>query len=181
MINSNNAYQYETSPRKLQPEFKPNTKKKNTKTSKNNQNKKNNNKNNNAKKTVNNKQKKNKKNKAKAVFYVTIGFIILFTISYRNSLITETFNEKENLKSELNSLKKTNEQLQVGIENALNLNTIEQQAKERSGMQKLTNDQKVYVNLDKKDYVQSATEEVIIDDDSSWFQKLWYGFTQSIK
>ena len=112
---------------------------------------------------------------------MTIGFIILFTISYRNSLITENFNEKENLKRELNSLKKTNEQLQVGIENALNLNTIEQQAKERSGMQKLTNEQKIYVNLDKKDYVQSATEEVIIEDNTSWFEKLLQGFTRSIR
>ena len=177
MINSNNAYQYETSPRKLQPEYKPNTKKKQVKTTKNNK-KNDNNKN---KKIISNKQKKNKKNKAKAVFYITIGFIILFTISYRNSLITENFNEKENLKSELNSLKKTNEQLQVGIENALNLNTIEQEAKERSGMQKLANDQKVYVNLDKKDYVQSATEEVIIEDNVSWFQKFLQGFTKTIK
>lgn len=177
MINSNNAYQYETSPKKLQPEYKPNTNKKKTKSS--NINKKEvNNKN---KKSISNKQKKNKINKAKAVFYVTIGFIILFTISYRNSLITENFNEKENLKRELNSLKKTNEQLQVGIENALNLNTIEQQAKERSGMQKLTNEQKIYVNLDKKDYVQSATEEVIIEDNTSWFEKLLQGFTRSIR
>lgn len=177
MINSHNGYQYETSPRKLQPEYMPNTKKKQVKTTKNNKK----NEINKNKKTTSNKQKNNKKNKAKAVFYVTIGFIILFTISYRNSLITENFNEKENLKSELNSLKKTNEQLQVGIENALNLNTIEQQAKERSGMQKLTNDQKIYVNLDKKDYVQSATEEVIIEDNISWFQKFLQGFTKTIK
>ena len=33
MINSNNAYQYETSPKKLQPEYKPNTNKKKTKSS----------------------------------------------------------------------------------------------------------------------------------------------------
>ena len=96
-------------------------------------------------------------------------------------MINESFNEKESLKKELNSLKKTNEQLQVGIENSLNLNTIEQEAKERSGMQKLTNSQKVYVNLEKKDYVQSATEEVIIEDNTSWFQKIIQGFTKTIK
>ncbi len=174
MINSNNAYQYETSPRKLQPQPKTKTKKRAATNTKIKQNNKNN-------KAVNNKQKKKQKNKAKAVFYVTIGFIILFTISYRNSMINESFNEKESLKKELNSLKKTNEQLQVGIENSLNLNTIEQEAKERSGMQKLTNSQKVYVNLEKKDYVQSATEEVIIEDNTSWFQKIIQGFTKTIK
>lgn len=175
MINSNNAYQYETSPRKLQPQTKQKTRKKVTTNTKNKPNIKKN-----AKK-ISNKQKKNKKNKIRAVFYVTLGFIILFTISYRNSLITESFNEKESLKKELNSLKKTNEQLQVGIENALNLNTIEQEAKERSGMQKLANNQKVYVNLEKKDYVQSATEEVVIEDNTSWFQKIIQGFTKTIK
>lgn len=178
MINSNNAYQYETSPRKLQPASNPKTRKKvstSTKSKSNKQSVKTDNTKNNAK------LKKNKKNKARAVLYVTIGFIILFTISYRNSLINESFNEKESLKKELNSLKKSNEQLQVGIENALNLNTIEQEAKERSGMQKLANNQKVYVNLEKKDYVQSATEEVIIEDNSSWFQKIIKGFTKTIK
>ena len=174
MINSNNAYQYETSPRKLQPQTNPRTRKKVTTNTKNKSNNKNT-------KKISNKQKRNKKNKVRAVFYVTLGFIILFTISYRNSLITESFNEKESLKKELNSLKKTNEQLQVGIENALNLNTIEQEAKERSGMQKLTNSQKVYVNLEKKDYVQSATEEVVIEDNISWFQKIIQGFTKTIK
>ena len=174
MINSNNAYQYETSPRKLQPQPKTKTKKRVSTNTKIKQNNKNN-------KAVNNKQKKKQKNIAKAVFYVTIGFMILCTISYRNSMINESFNEKESLKKELNSLKKTNEQLQVGIENSLNLNTIEQEAKERSGMQKLTNSQKVYVNLEKKDYVQSATEEVIIEDNTSWFQKIIQGFTKTIK
>ena len=173
MINSNNVYQFETSPRKLQPKSTPNTRKKTTKATGVKQVKK--------QEVNNSKLKSNKKNKARAVFYVTIGFIILFTISYRNSLITENFNEKENLKRELNSLKKTNEQLQVGIENALNLNTIEQEAKERSGMQKLSNNQKVYINLEKKDYVQSATEEVILEDNRNWFEKLLDGFFKSIK
>lgn len=173
MINGNNAYQLDTSPRKLKPNYNKNNKNKPKKV----QNK--------VKQTKQNvnkeKLKNNNKNKAKAVFYLAIGFIILFTISYRNSLITESFNEKENLKRELNSLKKTNEQLQVGIENSLNLNVIEQAAKERSGMQKLANNQKVYVTLEKKDYVQSAAEEIILEDNRNWFQKLIEGFTKSIK
>lgn len=171
MINSSNGYQYETSPKKLQPEYRPKKKENlsNNKKDNSNINKK------------NAKVNKNRKNKARAVFYVTIGFIILFTISYRNSLINESFNKKESLKKELNSIKKTNEQLQVGIENALNLNSIEQAAKERSGMQKLSNNQKVYVSLEKKDYVQSATEEVVIDDEQSWLQKIIKGFTETIK
>ena len=170
MVNSNYGYQYETSPRKLEPQDKP-------------QQKKNiNNKIENDKEDKQNKKiKRNRKIKLKAVGYLTIGFIILFTISYRNSMINESFNEKEKMKQELNSLKKTNEQLQVGIENALNLNAVEQSAKEKLGMQKPDNNQKVYVNLEKKDYIQSATEEVVIEDGKSCFQKIIEGFTKTIK
>lgn len=170
MVNSNFGYQYETSPRKLQPNDRP-QKKKNTNSNieKDKDNKK------------NIKVKRNRKRKLKAVGYLTIGFFILFTISYQNSVINESFTKKESLKQELNSIKKTNEQLQVGIENALNLNAVEQSAKEKLGMQKPDNNQKVYVNLEKKDYIQSATEEVVIEDGKSWFQKILEGFTKSIK
>jgi len=170
MVNSSYGYQYETSPRKLEPQYRTQKKKK-TKS--------------NVNKTKQDKseikEKRNKKNKLKAVAYVTIGFIILFTISYRNSLINESFSKKEGLKQELNSMKKTNEQMQVGIENALNLNSIEQSAKERLGMQKPDNNQKVYVNLEKNDYIQSATDVVVIEDTKPWYQRLIEGFTKSIK
>lgn len=39
-------------------------------------------------------------------------------------------------------------------------------------MQKLTNKQIVYVSLPKKDYVESASEKVVIKDQTNWFEKL---------
>ena len=78
----------------------------------------------------------------------------------------------QDLKKELSSLEKENEQLKVNIENSLNLNTIEKLAKERLGMQKLTNKQTIYVNLPKKDYVESASEEVVIEEQKNWFEKI---------
>ena len=154
MANSYYGYQYETSPRKLQPEYKPNKSRKNVK-------------------KVN--------QKFRAVKYLAVGFAILFAISYRNSLINESFNKKEQLKKDLSAIQKTNEQLEVSIENSLNLNSVEKSAKEKLGMQKPTNSQKVYVSLPKKDYIQPATEEVTIDEEGSWFAKLIKGFTESIK
>ena len=68
-------------------------------------------------------------------------------------------------------MQKENEQLKVSIENNINLNTIEKQAKEKLGMQKLTNRQTVYVSLPKKDYVESASEEVVVKQEKSWFEK----------
>ena len=39
-------------------------------------------------------------------------------------------------------------------------------------MQKLDSSQKVYVNLDKKDYVEPASEEIVIEEDTNWFEKI---------
>ena len=100
--------------------------------------------------------------------------MLLVTISYRNSQINEKFNEVQDLKQQLASLEKENEQLEVSIENSLNANNIEKLAKEQLGMQKLTNKQTVNVILPKKDYVEPSKEEITIEDDENenWFQKL---------
>ena len=164
-------YNYDTSPRKLEPDYemdikvkeKP-TKKKTKKTNK---------------KAVMNKQKRkqnvqNSKASQNAVriFYITVGFLVLLVISYRYAIINSSFAEKEALKSKLEEMQKLNQQLKVNIEQGMNINNIEQEAKERLGMQKLDNNQKVYINLDKSDYVESsidATEEEKVD---SWWSKL---------
>lgn len=115
--------------------------------------------------------KEQKKKQTKLTLTVIAIFILLLTISYRNSQINEKFTEVQTLKKELSSLQKENEQLKVSIENSVNINTIEKLAKEKLGMQKLTNKQTVYVSLPKKDYVESASEEVIIDEAKNWFEQ----------
>ena len=70
------------------------------------------------------------------------------------------------------AIQKENEQLRVNLENSLNLSNIEQIAEKRLGMQKLDNSQKVYVSLDKQDYVEPASEEVVIEEEKSWFEQL---------
>lgn len=115
--------------------------------------------------------KEQKKRQMKLTLVVIGIFVLLLTISYRNSQINEKFNQVQTLKKELSSLKKENEQLEVNIQNSLNLNTIEKLAKEKLGMQKLTNKQTVYVNLPKKDYVESVSEKVIIEKEKNWFEQ----------
>lgn len=177
------GYQYETSPRKLRPEYEPNRnphKKKTTAGKKPNSKSR-------GKVNKNTKDKTAKKTKNKAkynykpVIYIILGFLMLFTISYRNSLINENYNKKEAIKSQVSALQKENEQLKVSIENSLNLNSVEKSAEEKLGMQKLNNNQKVYFDLQKKDYVEPASEEVIIKDNLSWFDKLLEKLTQIIK
>lgn len=175
------GYQYETSPRKIQPEYdKPQSNYKKKKTTSVRKGK--------AKKSLANTKKATKqKNKrklrynVKPIVYIVIAFAMLFTISYRNSLINEKYNSKENLKSKLSTIEKENEQLKVNIESSLNLNSVEKTAENELGMHKLTNDQKVYVNLQKKDYVEPTTEEVVINDETSWWDKILNSLTKIIK
>lgn len=158
-----NKYQYETSPRKLEPEYTPVKnpyKSKKTTVKKPDEN---------AKKDLS-KEKKLKKQKITAIKYLVIGFLILFAISYRNSQIDENFAKIQDLKSDLAEVEKQNTQLKISIENGLNLANLEQEAKEKLGMQKLNSKQTTYITLSKSDYIESATEEVIIEEKESWFE-----------
>ena len=175
------GYQYETSPRKLQPEYEPNknqNKKKKSSVAKKQASKKQNN-----KKQANKKPATKKKTKYnyKPVAYIMLAFAMLFTISYRYSLINEEYNAKESIKSQVSAVQKENEQLKVNIENSLNLNSVAKAAEDKLGMQKLDNNQKVYLDLQKKDYVEPASEEVVINDNMSWFEQLLQKLTQIIK
>ena len=168
-----NKYQYETSPRKLQPEYRPvkkkypkkstarkiDTKKQVKQTEQTNTKPK-------------TKQKRHFKPKVKVVIYVMSVFAILFAISYRNSLINENFSKIKELKSDLAVLQKENGQLEINIENSMNLQNLEQSAKEMLGMQKLDSSQSVYVNLPKEDYVEPATEEIKKEEKIPWYQKI---------
>lgn len=154
------GYQYETSPRKVQTSYRTNIdddeklkvleqKKQKAKSS-----------------------AEEKRKQMKTTFAIVAVFAILLTISYRNSQINEKFSNVQSLKRELSSLQKENEQLKVSIENSLNNNYIEQQAKEKLGMKKLTNRQTIYVSLPKKDYVESPSEKVIIEEkQKNWFEQ----------
>ena len=93
-------YQYETSPRKIEPDY--NVKRKKTKQTVNKQ-----------KIKQEEEQRKNNLKAQKRVHYKNIAmivgiFLMLLVVSYRNSLITEKFNEIQDKKSELASVEKTN-------------------------------------------------------------------------
>ena len=155
------GYQYETSPRKIEPEVRQKHK-------------------NNISIVEQQRQKvkvsaDERIKQVKTTFTIIAVFALLLTISYRNSQINEKFNDVQNLKKELSSLQKENEQTRVSIENSLNNNYIEQQAKEKLGMKKLTNKQTIYITLPKKDYVESPSEKVIIEEEKekNWFEKIW--------
>jgi len=153
-------YQYSTSPRKLEPEYRSQKRKQKLRVVED------------LPRQEVKVSKEQKRKRIQLTITVIAIFGLLLTISYRNSQINEKFNEMQSLKKELSSLQKENEQLKVNIANGLNLANIEKLAKEKLGMQKLTNKQIVYVSLPKKDYVESASEKVVIKDQTNWFEKL---------
>ena len=71
---------------------------------------------------------------------------------------------KNVIQSYIAEVKKQNAQLEVSIENGLNLNNLEQEAKEQLGMQKLNPRQTKYITLPKNDYIEPAAEQVIIEE-----------------
>lgn len=163
-----NNYQYGTSPRKIEPEYRPRkkTKKQNKKIS-------------NKEKILREKRQEQKRQNIKIekkrhhknIALILGIFLVLLIVSYRNSLINEKFSEIQSKKSKLSSIEKANGQLEVNIEGSLNLGNIGNEAKETLGMEKLNNDQKVYVTLDKKDYVESSVNKTE-SESTNWFQKI---------
>lgn len=154
-------YEYSTSPRKLEPEYKPQKQVKQRKL-----------------KVVEDLPRQGvkvsniqKKRQVRTTIIAIAIFMLLLTISYRNSQINERFSEVKTLKSNLAALEKENEQLRVTIENSVNYNNIEKLAKEKLGMQKLTSKQTVYINLPKEDYVEPVSEKVVIEEEN-WFEKI---------
>lgn len=152
-------YQYETSPRKLEPEYRQIKRNQNKPTAP-------------KRKPVSKAVITRKKDRAKLVVALTVVFASIFAISYRNSQIDESFTKNEELKQSYLAIQKENEQINVDIENSLNLANVEQEAKELLGMQKLSNKQTMYVNLPKKEYIQPATETIVIEKKENIIEKI---------
>lgn len=156
-----NRYQYETSPRKLQPEYRPEKNRYPKKST--------------AKKQNANKQNQKQEAKSfdkKIIFYIIAVFAVLFAVSYRNAFIAQTYSQVKDLKSELAQVEKENKQLEINIESQTNFGVIEEKAKNELGLDKLKDSQIVYVSLDKQDYVESSEQEVKLEEDSNWFESI---------
>ena len=169
MAKSYSRYEYETSPRKLEPDYgtPKKTAPKKTKTAKRGISKK--------------KQKELNRKKAKTIMYVLIAFSIVFLLSSRNAQIDENFAKVSSLKSNLEEIEKENSQLEVAIESSSNLANIEQQAKSLLGMQKLTSKQIEYIELPKTDYIEPAAENAVIEEKKGFFETIGDFFTQLFK
>lgn len=131
-------YQYGTSPRKLTEQEPVRKKSKNKKVKVN--------------------KKKLLQHKIKIFSSISIMFAIMFAISYRYSFINQQYNNIRSLKKEYNAMATTNDQIEIGIQNSLDLTQIERYAKDKLGMQKPLASQIKYLDIEKEDKVELNTQ-----------------------
>ena len=159
------SYQYETSPRKYEPEYttRKTTKKQTPKDSKKEIEKR--------LEKERAKKAEERKKKAKQIFAVVFVFIMLLTVSYREIQIMEMFDQKKEQEDKLALIQKENGQVEKNIkeeESKLEWNTIKQRATEELGMEVKTG---IPINLEKSDNVE--TENTYIkEDETSWLEKI---------
>lgn len=104
-------------------------------------------------------KKVNSKHKTRNIILTAIiAFAVCMGIVIQYSFVNASFMEKKKLEGQLAEILKQNEQLEVKIEGATNMKTISEEAKEQLGMQKVDNQQKVYVDLDKSDYIKPSND-----------------------
>ena len=155
---SRNNYQHSTSPRKIEIPYS------NKKQAIDNRKRK--------KTNLQTRKKPKKMSKFKTISLVLICFAVLFVVGYRNAKIDEDFATMQSLKAQLETLEKETEQLKVRIEGSLNLSCIEEVAREKLGMQKLDNKQKIYLHTPKREYIQPVSERIEIANES-WFTEIF--------
>lgn len=159
------SYQYETSPRKYEPEYttRKTTKKQTPKVSKKEIEKR--------LERERAKKAEERKKKTKQVIAVVVVFAMLLTLSYREIQIMEMFDQKKEQEDKLALIEKENGQVEKNIkeeESKLEWNTIKQRATEELGMEVKTG---IPINLEKSDNVE--TENTYIkEDDTSWLEKI---------
>ena len=149
-----NGYQYGTSPRKLEPEYVPNIKRKQVQ-----------------KKKVQPKNKKKSKKKFKlsfeAKFFINsmLFFSLIFAIIACQALVEQRYKEKESLKKEYNELISSNN---LGTDDGEDIRILASEY----GMQTKS---ATLINLDTSDYIESSGDEIEIQE-CGFFQKIinWF-------
>ena len=145
MVNRAYDYQYETSPRKIRPDYNDKPKKQVKKKKSTALKKK-------PSPKPADKKKNLKRNKKMEEFVFRI--------------------KVQKLKSQVTELQKENDQLEISIQNSINTNNIEKAAKEMLGMQKLSSKQIISITLPKRDYVEPTVEEVILEENSGFINNI---------
>lgn len=98
------------------------------------------------------KHKTNNKFKLKLLCSILVVFSLVFLLVYRYAVITELSYNIDKTSQNLSKIQNENSILEVDIENATDLNKIQELAENKLGMHKPDKYQVVYVNVPKSDF-----------------------------
>lgn len=105
-----------------------------------------------------------KKRRRVTLFIMLITLSIIFASSIlilvRYVAITEATTKTNGLLNQYNSLVASNQQMSIEISKMMDTSKIEEMAITRLGMSRPEKYQIVYINVDKKDYVEFATKDI---------------------
>ena len=165
-----NSYQYGTSPRKYEPDYRNRRAKQPTqhRVPKKQVERK---------KITNNKKqtKQDVKHKFKMLVMVVAIFGMLLTVSYREILLMEMFNQKKELENKMALIDKENGQIEKNLkelESTLDWNKIKKVATEELGM---TTKAGTPIDLEKKDFIEKE-EKLIKEEKKSFIEKIYSYF-----
>lgn len=151
-------YEYGTSPRKYQQEYVPTQKKRKKKV---------------VPKKSNRIEKKEEKKLNKNIVFLVVVFILPSILtSLIASKIDVVQTDISKMKAKIESITKENTELDFELQKAFSLTNIEKQAKEKLNMQKLSNSQIRYVNINKEDRVEPVISSVIKEREQTFFEKV---------
>lgn len=151
------GYQYETSPRKIEPEYKKNPVKKkkpiNKKKVKNKKMQKDNNK-------TKNQQKKKFQLSFEAKFFINsmIVFCLVFAMIALQAFVNQKYKEKQNLKNQYDEMVAT-----MNLKSAGNEDIHDVAASYGMETKSVT-----LISLDKSDYIESSNNEIKIEEEGMW-------------
>lgn len=104
------------------------------------------------------KVKVSSKSKIKLVISIIAIFSMFMVITYRYNIINEKNLEVQGLKKELKRVSAEVSLAQIELEQQLNLDSIENYAKQKLGMQKPEKNQIIYVDTRQNEYVNQSEE-----------------------
>lgn len=104
--------------------------------------------------------KVNNKSRVKLIASIIIVFSMFMVITYRYNLINEENLEVQGLKKELKRVAAEVSLAQIELEQNLNLDTVENYAKQKLGMQKPEKNQIVYVDTRQEEHVNNVKEDI---------------------
>lgn len=115
----------------------------------------------------------NKKLNTKIIIMMIIVFILAFFILYREAEIDKKLNENMILKKQSEILEKENNQEEILVQNNVSLTNIEELAKQKLKMRKISAENTVQITFNDTDFIENINNEKLQREDESFLIKIY--------